>query len=138
MSTNNQKPSAKTRKRPTKEDMERGYYSIADHFWLGVGDVWWAICHPHKTISRNIGKITLLVVGLSTFGAIGYLVFDEPDPIIIIRVETSREDPGNILKVSGDQVLRSVGRWVKGIGADTADSTNAEDFRNGNDPNERE
>lgn len=127
------------KKRLNRENMERGYYSLADHAWLGMGDVWWAICHPHKAISRNIGQLSMLVVVISAFGAAGYLLFGEPN-----SAKLSLEEPGSILKVAGDQVLRPVGRWLKGVGTDTVNSIkpeegfNAEDFRNGNDPSERE
>lgn len=118
----------KAKTQMAREHLERGYVSMSDHIWYGMGDVWWAISHPLKAISRNIGQLCMVVVVASTIGASGYLLFDEGG-----EAQLSLEEPGSILKVAGDNTIRPATRWVRrtlGSAADAVDEQfDGDDYR---------
>ena len=112
---------ARTKAVLSRENLERGYHSMADHAWFGMGDVWWAITHPHKAIARNIGHLSMLVVVISGFGAIGYLFFGEPG-----SAKLSLEEPSSVLKVAADNTVRPASRWIRRIVGGAADSVGSD------------
>lgn len=113
---------AKVKATLKRENLERGYQGLSDHAWYGMGDVWWALTHPHKAIARNIGQLSMVVVLVSAVGATGYLFFGEPG-----SAQLSLEEPGSVLKVAGDEVIRPVGRWLRRMGSGAIDSVGGDD-----------
>ncbi|MEO0477333.1 MAG: hypothetical protein AAF085_15400 [Planctomycetota bacterium] len=95
-----------------RENMDRRYYAASDHVWMGMNDIWWAITHPHKSVPRNIGQLTALMVLASVFGTAGYLFFGEPG-----SAQVDLEQPSSLFKVAVDKTLRPVGRFLRAAGS---------------------
>lgn len=107
---------ARTKAALSRENLNRSYYSMADHAWYGMADVWWALTHPHKAIARHVGQLSMLVMVASAFGAGGYLFFGEPH-----TAQLDINEPGSILKVALDHTARPVLKFVRGVGGETVD-----------------
>lgn len=98
------------KKQLTRENMDRRYYAASDHVWLGMNDIWWALTHPMKSIPRNVGQLTAIVVVASFFGTLGYVFFGEAD-----SARVNLEEPSSLLKVAADKTVRPLWRIVRGV-----------------------
>lgn len=85
----------------SRENLDRRYFALSDHIWLGMHDIWWALTHPHKAIARNTGQLTAVVVVCSVFGTIGYVIFGEAG-----TARVNLEEPSSLFKVAADNTIR--------------------------------
>ena len=113
---------ARTKAALSRQNLDRGYHSMADHAWYGMGDVWWALTHPHKAFARHVGHLSMIVVVVSGFGAVGYLFFGEPN-----SAQLSLEEPGSILKVASDQTIRPAARFIRNALGGAAESVGSDE-----------